>query len=177
MTLYQFPVWTAGERLTAATLTSAFPQYVVKSANQSLSTNTGQFTDLELQFNVNAGSVYIIEFWVQAEGLAAGGITTTWGVPVGTSGYRNGIGQGPAASDSTFNGYNVTSTISCKLYTNTLEYGMARNVATGPQVLTENSVLTAGSTGVVALNWGQTTSNTTATTVTAGSWGRCTQIA
>jgi hypothetical protein len=173
-TPYQFPVWNAGQSITAGQLTQMEPQFIVTPTTTTRASTTTMANDPFLQFQVTAGGVYVVEFEVGYTGLSAAGIATMWNVPSGTNGFRSGIGPGSTSSNA--NADNIAAHLGAFTYNIVVAYGCPRNSTSLNEFLRETSAFTAGSTGTVALAWAQATSNATGTTVQAGSWARCTQL-
>jgi hypothetical protein len=167
---YQFPTLYAGERLTAGLLQDMIPQFVVSPASTTRASTTIQAADPYLAFPVTAGGLYLVEFNVLYAGVSAAGLSTTWIMPAGTSGYRSVMGPGSSASNATAN--NIALNMAAVVFSTITTYGCATNVVTAYENLRESAVFTAASGGTVNFAWAQSTSSATGTVVAASSWGR-----
>jgi hypothetical protein len=169
---FQFPVIFAGQDLTAGTLQDMVPLFVVTPAATTRASTTIQASDPYLSFPVTAGGLYLVEFFVMYAGVSAAGISTSWIMPSGTSGYRTVLGPGTSSAASS-NAGNVTSVnLAGAVFSTVLSYGCVTNIVTAYQNLRETATFTAASTGTCSFAWSQTSSSVTGTVVQAGSWGR-----
>jgi hypothetical protein len=172
MTLYQVPLITAGSRAVASAI--GVTQLISKVNSTTRTSNVTITDDPDLSFPVVSGGIYLVEWGIYYSGLTAASINTQWDVPSGSSGLKAVLGPGSSASDS--NADNISGRFGVHGYTTSIKYSCARN-GTNQQFATENSVVTAGSTGNIALMWAQAVSNATGTVVSGNSWGRCTRMA
>jgi hypothetical protein len=169
-----YPTISAGQRITGALLQALTTQAAVKSSATSRVTST-VVNDPDLQFPVVAGGLYLVEFGVSYSGIIAGSLRTQWGVPSGTSGVR--MCHGPGSTTNNADADNITGRFGGHQFTTPVTYSCARNSTSNTQALTETCYITVGSTaGNIVFQWGQATTNATATTVGIPSWGRCTRI-
>lgn len=174
----QYPVITAGERITAELLRSMIPVIVRKQTNTARSSTTTLTDDPELTFSLGANSVYFVEFIVKyatpgASGTA--GFKTAWTTPSGASGNRTALGPGSSASDS--NADNISMHSGIHGFTTAVIYG-SRSTSTSNQLaLIETAVVTTSSAGTCAFQWAQQTSNGSNTTLFGDSIMRVTQLA
>lgn len=167
----QFPVITAGTRLTADLLNSMLPNYVIKPADTARASTVTATTDPDLVTGtLVAGGVYIIEFRIQFAALQAAGIRTQWLVPSGATGSKDAMG--PAAG-ATANASGDTSDLRWAVHGagTAVLYTDVRNSVSSSQVINERGVITIGATaGTVALQWAQNVTNATGTVVGATSY-------
>lgn len=172
----QYPVITAGTKLTATLLSSMMPNYVVKTAATNRTSTTTFADDPDLVTGtLTASGVYLIEFHVRFAGLNAAGFKTNWTVPSGTSGDRETLGPGSAnATESNANTtemrWAVHGFATNAVYTN------PRNSASSTHLIEKGMVSIGVTAGTVALSWAQNVSNATATTVQANSYVKWVQV-
>lgn len=174
----QYPVITAGTRITADLLSSMMPNYVIKPADTSRASNVTPTADPDLVTGtLSAGGVYEIEFCVRFASLQAAGIRTLWLVPSGTTGNKHVAG--PAAT----NAANATDAVVLDMRwaihgyaTNTL-YTDPRNSVSNQTWFYEKAILSVGATaGTVSLSWAQNVTNATGTIVNANSYVKWQQV-
>lgn len=172
-----YPAYTAGQRLTAALLTSMQTQEVVKVANETVTSSTTLQDDDELTFPVVANASYDIEFCIRFAGLNAAGLKTAWSVPSGTSGLK--LVSGPGSANATEANANTTEMRWAVHATSTVvNYTDPRNSASSQTFAVERSRLDIAATpGDVTLQWAQLASNGTGTVVALGSYVRYRRVA
>ncbi len=172
----QYPVYTAGQKATAAMLTLGEPQFVAKTANTDLVSNAVLANDPDLQFPVVANGVYLVEFSLNFGGTATEQIKTGWAAPAGATGNKVGYGIASGQAANSF-ADGVSSRWGVYPFAGTSVYTCVRSGITNLQGAMESGVVTVGSTaGTVALQWSQNTSTANTMRMAAGSWGRCTRI-
>jgi hypothetical protein len=169
-----YPTFTAGQKLTAALLTSAQEQFVYKTADTVRTATTTMADDPDLAFTVEANGIYKVEFHIHYAAVSTEQFRTQWTVPSGASGLRSAFGIDSTVSSATPSGIMRTGV---HQYTSGATYG-DRNNNTNQCLAIEESVVTVSTTaGTVALQWAQATSGATGTRVAAGSYGRCKRLA
>ena len=142
----QYPVITAGTRLTADLLNSMMPNTVIKPADTTRASTVTVATDPDLSTGtLNAGGVYIIEFRIQFSCLQAAGIKTAWLVPAGTGGSKDAYGP---ASGATANSNGDTSDLRWAVHglATAVPYTDVRNSVSFSQFANERGVITIGAT-------------------------------
>jgi hypothetical protein len=181
----QYPTFLAGQTLTAALLTSAQPMTALKNSDTARSSTTTLTADPELTFSVLANGVYIVDGWIKYTGDPASDITLSWTVPTGAIGEWSGLGVGnPLISANGSPGALVADTGSVRGYMMRAEStdftgsrGFGALSTTDTLAIQLSATLRVGSSdGTFALNWAQSSSSATATTVYTDSWLRLQRI-
>lgn len=168
-----YPSYTAGQRLTAASLQAGQSMIAYKTANTDRA-NATMADDPDLQFSLAANAVYAVEFFMHYAALSAAGFVTLWRIPTGAAGTKGIQGPGAAAVDANANNISMRSGVH-GLTTLTVSYG-TRNSATNQCLAYEECLLTTASAGIVAIQWAQLTTNATAARMAVGSWARALRI-
>lgn len=168
----RYPDIKAGQEIDADTLLAMIPMIVNKPSATSRTNNTIA-DDPDLTVELEANSVYFVEFHIHFAGLSAAGFKTDWTVPSGASGNRCVIGPGSSATDG--NADNISMRSGVHNYATDVSYG-TRNHATNQVYALETATVVTSSAGTLALRWAQTTTNATATTVYDTSLMRVTKI-
>lgn len=181
-----YPTFYAGQTLTAALLTSSQPQTAVKASDTARNSTTSLVADPELTFSVLANGVYVVDGWIKYTADPAGDITLSWTVPTSATGEWTGWGPGnPLISTNGTPGALVADTGSVRGYlirpestdfTGSRGFGGLSTTDTHTILLTA-TLRVSSSDGTFALNWAQSASTATATTVYADSWVRIQRIA
>lgn len=163
-----YPVFAAGQTLTASALNSTMYTKVIKTAETARASTTTFADDPDLTTaTLAANGVYFIEFIIGASGLLAADIKFDWSVPASASGNRHCFGPGSAANDSSAD--NIAVRAGVHGYTTSVAYSGVRD-STNQFTVVERSLLTMAATpGPVVIRWAQVTSNATASRVHAGS--------
>jgi hypothetical protein len=161
-----YPSIAAGQRVTAALLTSMLPQQVVKQANTD-KTNATFAADPELSMPLAANAVYDIAFDLLAGGIPAGDIQTRWSLPGTASGLKVVTGPGSTALDA--NADNVATRQGGHQFTTAILYNGVRSSTSSYFRIYEYAIVTTTDAGNVALEWAQGTTNATASRIAAGS--------
>ena len=84
-----YPVYTAGQRLTAALLSAMQPIVVQMSADQSVTNSTTLTNVTELTFSMAASAKYELVVMIYATGSTTGDLQTNWVVPSGVLKWAN----------------------------------------------------------------------------------------
>lgn len=172
-----YPVFFAGQTLTADLLTATLTRTVIKSADQTVTSSTALVDDTELLFTAVANASYDVEIRVQLGALLVAGLRTAWSAPTGTSGNKlvSGPGSANAAeanADTTEMRWTVYALTSQAGYTN------PRNSTSSLTHVIERARIDVGSTaGAVTFRWAQLASNATGTVVKAASELRYRRVA
>lgn len=152
-----YPVFAAGQRLTAATLSAVQPTVAVMTADQSL-TNSTTFTNVtELTFPLAANARYLVEVVLHVSGSTTGDLKTRWSLPVGATGLRLCMGPATGSTDRT-----NTSMLSAAYdlgSSQTAAYGTSSTSA-GISVL-ERGTLSTANAGTWQLQFAQNTIDAT----------------
>jgi len=159
---------------------------VRKTSDTPRSAFTTTTADPELQFAVEANAVYIMDGWVKASGDPAGDLTLDWSAPTGSLGewMGHGAGNSPISANGS-PGALIADTASVRGYLIRTESNDV-TAARGFGMISTTDLLTialcgtlrVGSTaGTYSLDWAQTSSNASATTIYTDSWLRLQRIA
>lgn len=187
----QYPVISAGQRISAALLQSLIPSVIVKQNSTSRASTTTRADDPDLTFQLAASSKYLVEFSVRFSDssgsvVASPGtpqvpnIQTSWTVPSGASGNKQVSGPG-----STFGGNGTgtdnsgdisTGHVGVHGFTTAISYGN-RGKTSSQLYLVETGLVTTSSAGACTFQWAQITSSTVSTTIQGDSFMRITQLA
>lgn len=172
----KFPAYLAGQRLTAALLSSGQADVVRKATTTTRPSTATVADDPDLVTSCAINSTYFVEFFVKYSTTTAAGFKSQWTVPASfTIDARVVEGLGDNAVDNTNAAY--SGRFGLHLPTTDVAYG-SRN-STAVQVWCyEWAILTCNATaGNVAFRWSQRTSTVDLTGVSAGSFVRTTQLA
>lgn len=169
-----YPTYSAGQKVTAALLTSGQEQFAYKTADTVRTSTTTLADDPDLIFTLEANGVYRVEFWLHYAAIGAEQFRTAWSVPTGVTGVRSVFGIDSTVSGGTPAGIMRTGV---HQYTTGAIYG-DRNNNSNQCLAIEESIVTVSSTaGTAALQWAQATSGATGTRLAAGSYARCKRLA
>lgn len=166
--------FTAGTALTAAKL-NAINGYVIKTADQSVTSSTTLVNDTHLSFAIPASGTYIVDAWLYGVSAAnaAGDLAVGFSFPAGT--FHAGGAGGPdinLASNSIEPGEWLAA-LSVASGTGVVAFGLSTTV-TQSHV---HGILIATAAGTLQLMWAQYGSNASASTLKAGSHMRVDQVA
>ncbi|THA82719.1 hypothetical protein [Streptomyces sp. A0592] len=164
-----YPSLYAGQKLTAALLSSMQPFTVIKAADESVTSSTALQDDNHLIIPLAAASTYTIEGALFYDGVYnAGNLKLTWSLPALATilWSPNAPATGGAAA------YASNGTTAGNLTVGTYGTGGTKTTASITATVT-----TFGTAGNMTLRWAQDASNATATTIYAGSWLRALRIA
>jgi hypothetical protein len=173
----QYPVITAGTRLTADLLSSMLPNYVIKTSDTTRASTTTMTNDPDLVTDsLSAGGIYFVEFHIRFGALLAAGLRTAWSVPAGTTGSKDVMGPGTAnAAEANANTTELKWTVHA--YATAALYTDPRNNAAQQTHLYEKGLVNIGGTaGPITLQWAQNVSNATGSVVNAQSFVRWQQV-
>jgi hypothetical protein len=173
-----YPTPLAGQRITAALLRSMQPQVIRKTADTSRAATTTNVADPHLQFSAEANAVYVWNGWVKYDGAAAADLVITFSAPPGSLGEWAGHGVGITVIGSTNtptlevdtsrpNGYMLrTETNDVTQYRT---YGCL-GVGAALSVFIAGTLRVGATAGTWSLDWSQSTSSATATTLYTDSY-------
>jgi hypothetical protein len=156
------PIWTPGQILNAADVNSWFvPVIVVKGSDQSRASNTTLSADSELFVAVAASATYLVHLFLNYSGAAEGTSDIKWQfvIPASATLRAHHIHEGPAGSANCIEGITGSSVNNAGTKGAGIQCGLT---ALG-------TLIVAGTSGNVTINWAQNTSNATATIVAAQS--------
>lgn len=181
-----YPVFLAGQRITASLLSSAQAQVARKTADTSRAATTATVADPHLTFEVVANAVYALDGWLKFDGPAAGDINFDWSVPAGAQGEYTIWAAGNAVIAASAVPALQSDTQSSRGYmirTETNDVASARSfgcLGTGLTPLTamvQGMIRVASTAGTYSLDWAQLASDATSTTVYTDSWLRLQRVA
>lgn len=153
--------------LTAAQLNALLPAYVIKQANQSVTSSTTLVNDSELVYALTAGRTYHVRCGLIANGATGGDIKVAWATTGTISMLSSRSCTGPGVSTATTADTTARVSASQTGLTTAFSYGTDGTLQTG---ITEEFIVTCTVGGNLQLQWAQNASSGTATTVGSGSW-------
>lgn len=163
-----YPVWAAGQRITASMLTAMQPLTVVKTADESLTNNTTLQNDDELFLSLAANATYQVDGWIQYTASSTGDIKVDATIPSGATmtWSMGGTGNGSLTNNDVSAFPNSTARVS------------EGNGGTAQTIPVRGYVVTTTTSGTLQFRWSQSTADAvTATIVKAGSWLRAVRTA
>lgn len=169
-----YPNYVGGQRLRALDLQAGQFTIAYKTAHTDRTSTASPADDPDLQFDLAANAVYLVEFFLYYSAISAAGFLTVWRIPDGAAGNKGIQGPGSSATASDANNISMRSGVH-GLTTLNVAYG-TRNSATNQCFAYEESSLATQSAGTVAIQWSQNSSNATATRLAQNSWARCLRI-
>jgi hypothetical protein len=181
-----YPTPLAGQRITATLLRLMQPQVARKTADTSRAATTTTTADPHLQFELAANAVYTLDGWIKYDGPTAGDLTVDFTAPSGCLGEYTSWGAGNSVIGSTSAPALQSDTQDVRGYlirTETNDIAASRGfgcLGTGGSQLTlllNGTIRNAATPGTYSLDWAQTVSNATATTLYTDSWLRLQRIA
>jgi hypothetical protein len=173
-----YPAFPAGQRITAALLRSNQEQVARKTADTARSAVTTTAADPHLQFDVVANAVYRWHGWLKYDGATTADLVVSFTPPSGSLGEWAGHGTGitviGAASTPTLETDTVRSN-GYMLRTESNDVAQFRTYGClgvgNPLSVFINGVLRVGPTsGTWSLDWSQSVSSATATTLYTDSY-------
>ena len=187
----QYPIISAGQRITGQLLMSLLPNIIVKQNSTSRTSTTARADDPDLTFNLAASSKYFVEFSVRFSDSSSAvvaspgtpqvpNLQTSWTVPSGASGNKQVSGPGSTfggngtGSDNV--GDNATGHVGVHGFGTAISYGN-RGKTTSQLYLVETGIVTTSSAGNCTFQWAQITNSTVSTTIASDSFMRITQLA
>lgn len=156
------PVFTPGQVFNAADVNEwCVPHVVVKATDQLKTSNTTLGADNELFVAVAASATYVVHLFLNYEGGTESTSDIKWQfvIPAGATLRAHHIHEGPAGSANAIEGITGSSV-------NTAGTKGA-GIQCGATAL--GTLIVAGTSGNISVNWAQNTSNGTATKVLAQS--------
>ncbi len=159
--------------LVAALAARPVPLFAYKTADEAVTSSTTMQNDDHLVLAVAASTVYLLEAFLVYDASTASDLEVQWSTPAGTTGSWHPGNVGAAAASS--------SSPIISLYRNIGQSSTLGGIGTGAGNILVSNVrgLVAVSTtaGNFRLQWAQTTSGATASTIYANSWLRLTPVA
>lgn len=168
-----YPVLLAGQRITASLLSSMQPQVARKTADTARASTTATSADPHLQFTVVANAVYTWWGWVKYDAATGGDLIIAFSAPTGSLGEWGGHGPGSLVISSNSTPTLQTDSITTQGYMLRVESNDVTQLRTFGGLgagtgltIPINGILRVGSTGGTwSLDWAQSVSNATATTL------------
>lgn len=165
----QYPVYFAGQRLTAALLSAGLPLMAKKTVDEGLNTNITVQPDDELFVPVVAGASYHAEAWVFYSAASnTPDIRINWTYPAGATFVRTDWGAPPASTST--NDVVEMSTAT------TADVGRAAGT-TQRSIYMQGDLVVSSTAGNFRLVWAQVTSDAGTVSVKAGSFLKLTRYA
>ena len=150
----------AGSRILASVMQGAIPNAVIKPTDQSVTSSATLVNDNDLLAAVAANATYLFFSYLDYEGAAAGDLKISWVVPASATLRWAQIGQ---------NSSSTATVASTGVETTSYTFG-SDAAATLNALVMHGSLVTAGTSGNLQLQWAQGTSSGTATKVHAQSF-------
>lgn len=173
-----YPVFLAGQRITAALLSSAQPQVIRKTADTSRTSTTTTTADPHLQISLLSNAVYVWSGWVKYDTDAAADLVLDFTLPGDALGEWLGFGAGNPVT-----GASATPTLRVDtqgvsgymIRTETNDVAQSRSfgglgVGITMGVMMNGIVRMGPTAGTLSLDWAQSASSATATTLYTDSW-------
>lgn len=162
-----YPVFLAGQVLTADDLTEALEKVVEQGSDQSVSSSATPVGS-NLSFAVVSGGVYWVQVrarWTQPS--PGGGFRAEWAAPAGTSSLRLVL----AAGDTATGGSDDATTMTSRAWVLSQEITAGSGLGeSSTHAWHEDILLTAGDDGTVTFEFAQNDSNANATVLSASSF-------
>ena len=174
-----YPVWTAGQTVTAERLIDQAENVIATTATLDRSSTTTLADDTVLTTTLAANATYLVEFSVVFSSTSTTpDVNTNWTVPSSATGRK--FRRGPTSNNST-----MTSSIDSRIKVDAVSLTtsgayqvVGTTAATQTVGVTEvGIVVTSTTSGTLAFQWAQNTSNATATTRGADSYLKVCRIA
>jgi hypothetical protein len=144
-------------------------RYIRKTVTESVTSSTVLQNDDALTFTVAANAEYALSLFLFYDGATglSNGISTALALPAGAT-----VSGGKLTQTTPTSAFVVSAGSGTPIFT-----GDTSGPGTTWGVRLDFSVVVAGTSGSVTLQWAQETSNATATRVLAGSWATITRVA
>lgn len=172
----KFPILFAGQRFTASLAGQMEPDYYRKTVATTRASTVTTLSDPDLSVPVDAGGLYLIEFFIKYASTTVAGFKTVWNVPAGATTGRQVQGLAAPAVDATPSGTAFSTRAGVHGFATAITYGDRNNIALQAWAYEWADVSVAATAGAVALGWGQVTSTAVATAIGVGSFARRTQL-
>ena len=162
----RFPDWTAAEVVTAAKLDKVSVDYILKTADESVTSSTVLQDDNHLLATIGVTGTYVFDLYLMATSAAnaAGDINIAFTFPTGTMRLW-GPGSDPALASGTIASGKFAASSAVTSGTAWQDFGLS-TTSLGFNI---HGLFTATATGTLQFQWAQFASNANVTTVRAGS--------
>lgn len=181
-----YPTFLAGQRITAALLSSGQPKIARKTSDTARAATATPAADPHLQFEVEASAVYIMDGWLKYDGPTAADLLLDFSAPTGTLGewLGWGVGHSPVVSFSAVPAI-VSDSAQSRGYpirTESNDITAAKSfgclgAGTNLTMMLSATIRVGSSSGTYSLDWSQQVSDAAAVTVHTDSWLRLQRIA
>jgi hypothetical protein len=173
-----YPAFPAGQRVTAALLRSSQVQVARKTSDTSRSATTTNVADPHLQFTVEANAVYAWSGWLKYDGDTAADLVIVFTPPASSLGEWAGHGAGIVVIGSTTTPTLEKDTSRSDGYmirTESNDVAQFRTfgclgVGSPLSVFLNGTLRVASTPGTFSLDWSQSVSSATATTIYTDSY-------
>lgn len=173
-----YPTPLAGQRITASLLRSMQPQVARKTSDTSRAATTATTADPHLQFTVVAGAVYVWWGWIKYDAATGGDLVLAFEAPSGSLGEWGGHGPGSVVISSSATPTLQTDSVTTQGYMLRIESNDVTQLRTygglgagTALTIPINGMLRVGASGGTwALDWAQSVSNATPTTLYTDSY-------
>lgn len=165
--------WVGAEKPTAATLNShirdnfeALNGYVLKAADESVTSSTTLQNDDHLFFTIPQAGTYLVDAYLYASSAAnaAGDLNVTWSFPTGTM-HHGAMGLGISLASGNEGSAVASQLLSAVSGASFVSVGLS----TSTTFVRLHGILIATASGTLRLMWCQNSSNANASTVKSGS--------
>lgn len=165
----QYPVYFAGQRLTATLLSSGLPLIARKNADEGLNNNITVQPDDDLFVSVAAGASYIVEGWlIYSAASNTPDLRINYTYPSGATFTRTDWGAPPASTS--------TNDVVEMSVATTADVGRAAGT-TQRSVLIRGDLVVGGTAGTFRVTWAQVTSDANTLSMKTGSHIKLTRYA
>lgn len=166
-----YPVLSAGQRITAALLTSMLPITVIKPGDTTRTSTTTVADDPDLTLALEANATYLVEFFIIMGAETDEDFKSDWNVTGSTTptGFKGVLGPGSTVADS--NADNIAMRAGVHGFGTDITYSGTRSATLNNQFCSvrEWGYVITTTTANIAYRWAQGTSGTTGTILAAGS--------
>lgn len=150
-----FPAVAAGQRITAALLTSMLPSYTLVTATQTVNNSATLVNDSDLAVAVAANATYEWELHASWQTAVNCDLKTAWTFPAGTTGLKHALGATGTAGGFT-DRTNTSARVSAHVLTTVVAYQI--DIAGTDQWIHEWGVaVTSTTAGTLQFQWAQNT--------------------
>lgn len=162
-----YPVWSAGQRITATLLNGSFIT-VLKTADQQVTNSTTLVNDSHFFVTLPSNSAWMFDVYIEQDGQfgGGGGWKSDWSIPAGATLWW-GI-NGPGVNGTAPVEY-VSNAKPAGTFQTTSTYGQGAN---NHSSVASKGYCTVAASGVFQLRWAQWVADAIPTTVYARSWMR-----
>lgn len=155
---------------------SAVPRTIYKTSNETVTSSTTLQNDNDFFLSVEANALYVVELdlFLTGNGGGTGDFRSLWTFPSGSVGKRMRVALQEGAAASTPDDMKAPCSTLADPDQDTGTIGTA--TSEGSLFKETMTIDTAGTSGTLQFTWCQASSNSTATTVHAGSVMRCWKV-